>query len=328
MATSGTVGQTSLDSATLIEHAIRRVRLLPQQQTPDVITLAQQNLYLLLLNLSNRGLNLWAIEKQLIGCEIGQSLYQCPVGTIDLLNLVYSQPTQVTGTDATSANGITTQLASSTKVVRVGIKLSAVVASDTLTLSSSPDGVSYTTAETLTKTDWAANTWYWIDLEPSATNVYFKAEFTTGPATFTEFYLATAIYDLPVSQWSRDTWSVINDKAKAGHPSTNYYFEKLLRPQVTMWPVPDVDYVHLTMFVHRQIQDVGTLMQTLEVPQRWVEAIVWQLAVRLAFELPSVEASLIQLLVQMSDKYTLEAEQEESDSAPLFITPGIGVYSR
>lgn len=327
MATSGTVGATRLDTASVIEHAFRRVKQPLTSQTPDTITLAKQNLFLLLMNLSNRGLNLWAVEKDYVACVAGKSVYQCPVGTIDLLNLVYSQPTRVIGTDTVAANSVTTVLSSASPVLRIGVKLSAVTAADTLTLSHSADGVTWTTILTSTRTDWSVDQMYWFDVDPQVTNVQFKVEFGLA-ATFSEFYLANTTYDLPVTQWNRDTWSVINNKLQQGRPSTSYYFEKLIRPQVTMWPVPNNSYDYLTMFIHRQVQDVGTMMNELEIPSRWYEAVVWQLAERLAFELPNVPPDLATLTSQMSDKYTMMAEDEETDGATLMLTPGIGVYSR
>jgi len=327
MTTSGTVAQTAFDTATVIETAFRRCRVHPSRQTPEKIQIAQNCLYLLLSASGNLGLNLWAIEKQIVGCEIGQTVYPCPTGTIDLLNLIYSTPTREEGTDSDTATSFTTELADSTTIVRFGVKLSAVTASDTLVLESSADGATWTTSYTKTKTDWTANTWYWFDLDPQVTDTYFRVSFTNA-ITVTEFYLASRIYDLPVMQWNRDTWTLINNKGQRSHPSTNYYYEKLLTPQVTIWPVPDVDYQHLSMFIHRQVQDVGTLIQTLEIPQRWFEAIVWQLASRLCFELEEVDPAHIPLVVQMSEKYTLEAGYDESDGATLFMTPQIRGYTR
>jgi hypothetical protein len=48
----------------------------------------------------------------------------------------------------------------------------------------------------------------------------------------------------------------------------------------------------------------------------------------LCFELPSVPDAVINIVVQMADKQVFEAEQSETDGAPIFLTPGIGVYTR
>jgi len=327
MATSGTVGQTVFDTATVIETAFRRCRVHPSKQTPEKIQIAKNALYLILVSSGNLGLNLWAVESAYVGLRNGSAIYQTPVGTIDLLNLVFSTPFRVTGTDSSTGAGISTDLGSATNVVRFGVRCSFVSAGDTLTISSSPDGVTWTTIRSVQSDSWVAGTYYWFTADPSVTAQYFKAEFALS-ATVSDFYLANRIYDLPVVQWNRDTWSLINDKQKQGHPSTNYYYEKLLRPQVTLWPVPDVDTCHLTMFLHRQVQDVGTLIQELEIPNRWFNSITWQLAELLCFEIEDVDPAVIPTVVQMSAKNRLEAENEESDGAPLYIAPKISGYTR
>ncbi len=327
MTTSGTVGLTTIDTAKVVEHAFRRCKVPTARQTAEAVAIAQENLYLLLTALSNRGLNLWCVETQYVGLQSQQATYTMPVGTVDVLNLIYTQPTRSTGTNSSTATSYTTQLSSATTIYRIGVQASSITASDTLTLASSADGVTWTTISTHTKTDWATNTWYWFNLDPAVSNTYFRATFGSA-TTFTEFYLASALYDLPVSAWNRDTWSTINNKSMAGRPSTSYYFEKLITPQVTLWPVPNNDYDHLTVFIHRQIQDVGTMVQTLEIPTRWFESVIWQLAVRLAFELPDVPGDIITAVTAMSERYLLEVEDEEADGAPLFITPQIGVYTR
>ncbi len=327
MATSGTVATTSLDTAILLEHALRRCGLRAASQTPETVTIARESLYMLLLSLANRGINLWCVEKQLHGVQTGKAVYPSDAGTIDVLNVFYSQPTQATGTDTSTATSYKTELASATRIVRIGIKFSAVTASSTLILAFSDDDATYTTELTKTRTDWATNTWYWFDLPTLPESTYFRATMSAA-ATWSEFYLASAINDLPVTQWNRDTWSAINNKNQLGRPSTSYYLEKLLTPQITVWPIPNNDTDQICMFVHRQVQDIGTLVQTLEIPNRWIEGITWQLALRLAFEIPEVDPARRSEVVTMSQQYLLEAEGDESDGAPIFLAPNIQVYTR
>lgn len=327
MTTSGTVATTTIDTAVLIEHSVRRCGLVTSAQTPELVSAAKESLYMLLLSLANRGINLWCVEKQLIGCNTGQGTYAANAGTIDILNVLYSQPSRTTGTDTSTATSYTTQLSSSTQIVRIGVKFSAVVAADTLVLAHSSDGATWTTITSKTRTDWAADTFYWFDMPIVPTDEYFKVS-TTGAITVSEFYLATNIADLPVTQWNRDTWAAIPNKSNLGSPSTSYYLEKLLIPQITLWPVPSTDYNHLSLFVHRQVQDMGTLIQTLEIPNRWIEGITWQLALRIGFETPGVEQARLDQVVRMSQQYLLEAEGDESDGAPIFLQPNISVYTR
>lgn len=327
MATSGTVATTTLNTAVLLEHAFRRVRILPAQQTPEMVATAKESLYMLLLNLANRGLNLWCVQSDLVGLFSGTAKYQLPAGTVDVLNVVYCQPTRLTGTDTAAATSVTTDLGSAATVKRVGLKFDAITVSETITLESSSDGITWTILKTITKTDWATDMWYWYELDTLTTAQYFRVS-AIAAITVAEFYLASQTADLPVIQWNIDTWAAINNKAQVGRPSTNYYLERRLTPQLTLWPVPNNDYDHLQVFVQREVQDIGTLQQQIEVPQRWLEAITWQLAVRLAFEIPQVDPSLISAVQQMAVTTMAEAEREETDGAPIALAPNITVYTR
>lgn len=93
MSTSGTVATTIIDSAAMIEHAFRRAKVPPAQQTPETVQIARENLYFILLNLSNRGLNLWAVEKKLLSLQPYKATYETAAGTLDVLNVVLSTPT-------------------------------------------------------------------------------------------------------------------------------------------------------------------------------------------------------------------------------------------
>ena len=325
--TSGTIGTTVVDTAMVLEHAFRRVKVHPSQQTPETVLVAKESLYLLLLNLANRGLNLWCVEAGLVGLTSGQSLYEMDVGTLNVLNLVYCQPTRVTGTATSTTTSYTLDLGGQNTIRRVGLKFDSIALSEGVTLLSSIDGVSWNSVATYSKSDWVSGEWYWMELPKLTTGQYFKLS-STNTMVVNELYLATQVTDLPVVQWNRDTWSVINNKAQVGRPSTNYYLERLLTPRITLWPVPNNDYDHLQVFVQRQVQDVGTLGEHIEVPERWLEGIIWQLAVRLAFELPQVDAKMIPLVTSMADKVLIEVENDESDGAPIYLQPNMSVYTR
>lgn len=327
MATSGTVATTTIDTSAVIEHAFRRCKVLPSAQTPETVLIAKENLYMLLLNLGNRGLNLWAVEKAFIGLRQGQATYQTQAGTLDVLNVVYSQPTLVSATFSAIATGGKATI-TSTGVTRVGFSFSAAF-TGALVIKSSTDDVTYTTLTTLPSETYAVGQDYWADLPVLTTAGYFTVESAAAPfPAIDNIKLASATYDLPCTQWNRDTYAVMNNKQQQGRPSTSYFFEKKLIPLITLWPVPNNDNDHIMIYRHRQPQDVGTLTQQLEIPQRWLDGFIWLLAARLCFEIPSVDANVQQMVVQMADKQVFEAEQSETDGAPVYLTPGIGVYSR
>lgn len=327
MATSGTVATTVIDTSAVMEHAFRRCKVLPSAQTPETVLIAKECLYMLLLNLGNRGLNLWAVEKAFIGLHQGQAAYETQTGTLDVLNVIYSQNTLVSATFSAQATG---GLASFTtaNVLRVGFSVSASF-TGALVISTSADGVTYTAQTTLPSATYTPGEDYWVDLPKIESIGHILVESASAPYPVIDgMKVSGAVYDLPCTQWNRDTYAVINNKTQQGRPSTSYFFEKKLIPTITLWPVPNNDNDCLMIYRHRQPQDVGTLTQQLEIPQRWLDGFIWLLAARLCFELPAVPDTVINIVVQMADKQVFEAEQSETDGAPLYLTPGIGVYSR
>jgi hypothetical protein len=327
MATSGTVATTTINTAKLIEHAIRRCGLSPTSQTSETMQTARECLYLLMLSLANNGLNLWCVETNYIGLKEGQATYVLPAGTIDLLKLVFSRPSRIEGSDVQAGLNYTTMLDESTSVIRVGVKFNSIAASETVSISHSTDGVVYTVANTIVRTDWAANTWYWFALDPVVDAQYFRVS-TLAAIDVADFYLVTSVYDMEIVQYNRDDYFGLPNKQTLGNLSTNYYYERKVNPQVSLWPVPNDDTNHLTIVRHRQIQDIGTLIQEIEIPNRWYEAVIWQLAERLCFELPNVQPTRVPLVQAAAAKNLIEVGNEETDGSSIRFDVQMSGYTR
>lgn len=327
MATSGTVANTAINTAKLIEHAVRRCGLAPTSITFETIETASEALFLLLLGLANRGLNLWCVETQYIGLKEGQATYELPVGTIDLLNILFSRPQGLSGTSTQVGSNYTTQLDRSSDCIRIGVKFDTIATTETLTISYSDDDISYTVAKTVSKSDWVSGNWYWFALDPIITAKYFRIN-TVGAISVAEMYLAGSMFEFEIWKWNRDDFMNIPNKQIKGGTSTNYYYEKRLRPRVTIWPVPNDEHNHLSVTVHRQIQDIGSMTQEIELPTRWLEAIIWQLAERLCFEIPGVQPERAQLVQMQAAKNLAEAEMEETDGANIRMAIQIGGYTK
>lgn len=328
MATSGTIGTTVISVAKLIEHAVRRCGLSPASITAETITIANQSLYLLLVGMANRGLNLWCVETNYLGLAEGKATYPLPIGTVDLLSLIHSRPAAIEVSSVTSAiTDYTLALAEATRCLRVGVKFNSIASAETVTVSSSADGVTFTPLESFTRADWASQQWFWLPLDPSVEAPYFRVS-TVAAIDVSEVFLVSSLFDLPLDMFNRDDYMALPNKQILGNPSTNYYYERHLTPQITLWPVPNDSHNHLTLVRHRQIQDIGRITNEVEVPSRWLEAIIWQFALRLCYELPGVSESRAALVSQMSEKNTLEAEGEETDGARIRLNVMVGGYTR
>ena len=324
MATTGTVATTVIDTASLLDHACRRAGIPAERQTPEIVSAAKESIYMLLLGLSNKGYNLWCVEKFYQGLIVGKTTYDFPDGTLTLVSAHFSKPSLVSSSQSATTLVTTTTLTTQSTVARVGLKFSSVTATDTVTVEASTDNISWTTLAVKVG-DLQTDSTIWI--QPAIVSSYLYVRATTLLAAVCTMYIANGVSDLPMAPWSRDQYQNLNNKFQSGSPSTNYYFERTLPPKITIWPVPTVDTDHLTLIRHRQIQDVGTLSNQLEVPQRWLESITWQSALRIAVETPGVDPTRIQLCKQMADEHTIEVENDETDGMPVSIAPNVSVYT-
>lgn len=128
---------------------------------------------------------------------------------------------------------------------------------------------------------------------------------------------------LPIS---RSEYANYPNKAQQGFPTT-FWFDRLISPTVTLWPVPDgTSATYLKYYRVRQIQDVGfTSGQTAEIPYRWLEAFADGMAYRLAkIWNPSVAPALKGVA---DESYNVAANQDV-ETAAQYISPQISGYYR
>ena len=146
----------------------------------------------------------------------------------------------------------------------------------------------------------------------------------------TQVLLANTPNEIPMARLNRDDYVNLPNKAFEGRP-LQFWVDRLLNnPVLYLWPVPSAQFVtaQVVVWVKRYIMDVGTMTQEIEVPQRWYDAIVYLLASRLAEETPTVDPQMIAILDQKAQRSLLEAENEERDDSPIYLTPNIAVYTR
>jgi hypothetical protein len=74
--------------------------------------------------------------------------------------------------------------------------------------------------------------------------------------------------------------------------------------------------------------DTANLQQDVEVPQRWLNAIVDNLSAKVASETPQVDPQLIPMLDQKAAMSLQRAWDGDNDGSPIQINPGIGVYTK
>jgi hypothetical protein len=328
MAYSNTVSQTVFDTRRVIDNAARRCKLTAQQISAEHIDIANDQLFLLLSDLSNRGIQLWCIEKQIYPLYNGLGDLILDTGTLDVLNSNLRTLQQVTGTNVDTSTTRTVTFTTETFVTTVGIYWTA--AAVPVALERSDDGVTWTTVQTETPSA-TAGQWTWFDLESSVATEYFRVRATTGTLSFSQIYLANTPTEIPLARLNRDDYTSLPNKTFQSNRPLQFWFDRQVQqPVMHLWPVPneEAEVYQIVVWRQRYIMDVGSMTQEIEVPQRWYEAIVAMLAARLALEYIEVDPSMISVLDAKAKESLYFAQQEERDNSPMIILPNIAMYTR
>lgn len=333
MAFSGTISETTFNALKVVDHAYRRCRLPAQSITAEMQSYALESLYLLLSDLASVKTPSWCIEQQIYPFYEGQPEIELDLGTVEVLNanlrtLQELDPgpakTTITTTmykvDFADADG------SEATVNTVGVKWLA--AAVTLTFQVSDDDLLWTTVGTQT-TAAGSGEWTWTDIFPARPHRYFRFT-TTAPWVASEVFLGTMPQEIPMGVLNRDTYVAQNNKVFLGRPLTYWFQRDINRPVMHLWPAPNAAAEHQQLIVwrHRHIMDTDNLRQDVNVPQRWLEAIVNGLAARVAAESPQVDAGLVPLLEQRAAASLQRAWDGDNDGSPTFIQPQIGYYTK
>jgi len=328
MAFSNTVSQTVFNTRRVIDNAIRRCKLTAQQITSEHIDIANDQLYLFLSDLANQGAPLWCIEKQIYPLYDGVGDITMTDGTVDILNSNFRWLQEVTGTNYDDPTYREVDFTTDTFVANVGILWSA--ASVPIVLERSDDGAIWYEIQTETPTA-SAGEWTWYDLDSSVAARYFRVRATTGTLGFSQIYLANTPTEIPLARMNRDDYTNLPNKAFQSNRPLQYWFDRQVNnPIMHMWPVPNeaATVCQIVVWRQRYIMDVGTMTQDIEVPQRWLEAIVSGLAAKMALELVEVDVNLIPILDQKAAISLNIAQMEERDNSPMMIAPNISPYTR
>lgn len=356
MAYSGTVGQTVINVQQVIDHAVRRCGKLAEEITSEQQITARESLYFLLSNLGNRGIQYWAINKKVFGLKPDQYVYELPDGSIDVLNALYrrmNRPTPNSTGGYTASSGVVanafdnnvdticTQSAPDGNITvnfgtdnpvyagSIGI-LPGVSGVFHVVLEYSVDGSTWNTLYDPGVVTWEDDVWLWYDITAGQTVQYYRMR-ETGGATLAvrEFYVGNNSTEIVMARLNRDDYTNLPNKNFTANQPFQFWFDRTIpKPSIYLWPAPSDPFVQMTIWYSRQIMDVGTLQDQLEIPQRWYEAVVMMLAHRLSLELPGIAPDRIGYLEKMADKFLYDAEQEERDKSPIYWAPNISVYTR
>ncbi len=326
MAFSGVIGLETTNALRVVEHAFRRCRLPAQAITAEMQEYALQSLRFMLDELSNRRTPSWCIDSVLMPMYQNQPLVTLPVGTVEVLNLNYRTLQLLTGATTTTSTSRTVIFDDPTVVSSVGVKWSG--ATTALTFETSNDGIVWTTVGTATPVA-SAGEITWFDIDAALPAQRFRVT-GAGTLNYSAITLGNLPQDIPLGQLNRDSYVNQSNKIFPGRPASYYFQRNVAQPVVYLWPAPFVaaEQAILVLWRHRQIMDTQNLRQEVEVPRRWLEAIINGLAARVAAETPAVDAGLVGVLEQRAAVSLQAAWDGDNDGSPIQINPGIGAYTK
>lgn len=126
---------------------------------------------------------------------------------------------------------------------------------------------------------------------------------------------------------SRTEYASYPNKDQQGFP-TVFWFDRLLSPTVTIWPVPDTSTgpQYLKYYRVRRIEDSAlTNGQQVDIPYLWLECFAYGLAQRLAM---IWAPDKVQLLKPMADEAYAIAAEQNVETAQQYISPMVSSYFR
>ena len=331
MATSGTVGRTVVDVSTVIEHAVRRCGVLASIITAEMQTSARENLFLILSDLATKGLQLWNVQKTVYPLASGQRYLNLQLGTTDLqdvlLRSVTSAPADVLSAGVATYAPITSLL---TPLLISGVSVTCAAGTYNWVLEGSSDGVIWVQYGAQSITLDVAGAFAFDSAQTATLGFWRVRETLVGTVVPTAVTFNSAATEIPITQLNRDDYALMPNKEFASaQPLQAWYDKQTPQPRLWFWPLPQDATRLCVVWAHFLNQDVGALSNTLAVPQRWLNAVISELAPLVCLELPK-ELVPPERYGQLMDRAQVAlsiAQDAEVDGAPLRLRPNIRGYT-
>ncbi len=132
--------------------------------------------------------------------------------------------------------------------------------------------------------------------------------------------VASTQADLTITRISVSTYATIPNKLQQARPIQVYINRQAPTPTFTVWPIPDSSQTYTLVYWRlRRIQDAGNGVNTMDVPFRFVPAMVAGLAYYLALKVPGGEARLPILKAQYDEAWDLASSEDREKASVRFV---------
>lgn len=123
--------------------------------------------------------------------------------------------------------------------------------------------------------------------------------------------------DYTVSRIGVGDYATLPNKNTTGRP-LQIYVNRQNHPEITLWPVPDLPYtvIYWTM---RRIQDATSATDVMDMPVRFVPALIAGLAFHIAMKRPEAAARVPLLKQEYMEQFQLAAEEDRGREPARFV---------
>lgn len=276
MALSGSI-DFNLTRNEIINDALVKIGAIEGGETPDadVTASAARELNRMVKSWNNKGIQLWRQDDGVLHLTVSTASYSIGTGGDHATTDGDAIKTELSADAASGASTITvdsiTNMAASDNI---GIVLDS-GSVDWTTISGSPSGSTVTLTDALTG---AAST---------DNHVYVYTSLIDRPLrVFNPRRRGADGNDVPIIPVSREEYMGTPNKTNTGPPVHVYYDPQLTTGTMYLWPAPDSSDDRIFFTAHLPLQDFDSSADNPDIPQEWLDAMVWNLADRLAIDYP------------------------------------------
>jgi hypothetical protein len=112
-------------------------------------------------------------------------------------------------------------------------------------------------------------------------------------------------------------YAALPNKDTRGRP-LQIYVNRQVAPEFTLWPVPDLPYT-LLYWTMRRIQDAENATDVMDMPVRFVPALVAGLAFQIALKRPEAAGRIQMLKQEYMEQFQLAADEDRGREAAKFV---------
>jgi len=125
--------------------------------------------------------------------------------------------------------------------------------------------------------------------------------------------------DLTITRISVSTYATIPNKLAQGRP-IQIWIERLNTPRFTVWPVPDDTQTYQLVYWRlRRIDDAGNGVNTMDMPFRFIPAMIAGLAYYLSMKIPGAMERMLALKAQYDEAWQLASDEDREKAAVRFV---------